>query len=413
MEVWLESLSMHLSVGMPLPSDLLFDIYHYRGISPCSSGSTTPEGIPSGHRSPALEPIREGKLAMQKINDVKTKSVENLRPIMKVSSVESLGDKKDVSKAMIKDVVGRNELYSKSCEDFAYNNLKIIETETNKFPNYENIDFLKNDSVFARDKETKEKEISLKTLGDKKQLNVDTRNENNANLTENNLKGTKFPVQLRKVPKNFTRNRFIKETPPTTDQLGKIRAETDAALEKPQKVSNLSLDNIKTTSPSKVTQKYVENKPTPETSSIKPEIPDVVSSTLKTPPTTPCCSTSKSSPSSTFSISRSIFKRTDDDSNAPKLARQAPIARGRQTPILGRKNPRENCDTLNATKPSASGSSSLVRNIIDSLNRKDRGKFELGNRTVYGRSSLKANGNPKIGTNKTLRSSSPEEFTAL
>lgn len=59
-EVWLESLSMHLSVGMPLPSDLLFDILHYRGASPSSSGSTTPEGAPPGHCSPAaLEPICE------------------------------------------------------------------------------------------------------------------------------------------------------------------------------------------------------------------------------------------------------------------------------------------------------------------------------------------------------------------
>lgn len=44
MEVWLESLSMHLAVGMPLPPDLVFDIHHYSGLSPSSSGSTTPEG---------------------------------------------------------------------------------------------------------------------------------------------------------------------------------------------------------------------------------------------------------------------------------------------------------------------------------------------------------------------------------
>lgn len=61
MEVWLESLSMHLSVGMPLPPDLVFDIQQYRGLSPSSSGSTTPEGG-GGHRSPApLEPIKEGR----------------------------------------------------------------------------------------------------------------------------------------------------------------------------------------------------------------------------------------------------------------------------------------------------------------------------------------------------------------
>lgn len=398
MEVWLESLSMHLSVGMPLPSDLLFDIYHYRGISPCSSGSTTPEGIPSGHRSPTLEPIREGKLATQKTSDVKTKIAE--KSVIKVSSVESLGDHRT------------NELYTRSCEDFAknlQNSPKIIETDPNKFPNYENIDFLKNDSVFVRDKETKEKEISLKKLGDKKQLNVDK----NANTTENNLKGSKFPVQLRKVPKNFTRNRFIKETTAANDLFGKIRCETEPIVEKPQKVSNLSLHNIKTTSPSRVTQKYVQN------TTIKPEIiPDVVSSTLKT-----CGGTvTKSSPppTTTFSISRSIFKRTDEESDQPpKLTRQAPIARGRQTPILGRKifSPRDTSPTTTATTPKpnvSGGTSSLVRNIIDSLNRKDRGgKFESGGRGVYGRSSLKTNRNPRTDTSKTLRSSSPEEFTAL
>lgn len=47
MEVWLESLSMHLSVGKPLPSDLVFDIDHFQGLSPSSSGSTTPETLAS------------------------------------------------------------------------------------------------------------------------------------------------------------------------------------------------------------------------------------------------------------------------------------------------------------------------------------------------------------------------------
>jgi len=32
MEVWLEGLAMHLSVGMPLPQDLEFDIYNYTGM---------------------------------------------------------------------------------------------------------------------------------------------------------------------------------------------------------------------------------------------------------------------------------------------------------------------------------------------------------------------------------------------
>ncbi|XP_044261442.1 LIM domain kinase 1 isoform X3 [Tribolium madens] len=78
MEVWLESLSMHLSVGMPLPPDLLFDIQHYRGISPSSSGSNTPDSI-SGHRSPALEPIKEGKMAEKpKVESVEFPNYENV-----------------------------------------------------------------------------------------------------------------------------------------------------------------------------------------------------------------------------------------------------------------------------------------------------------------------------------------------
>jgi hypothetical protein len=32
MEVWLEGLAMHLSVEMPLPQDLEFDIYNYTGM---------------------------------------------------------------------------------------------------------------------------------------------------------------------------------------------------------------------------------------------------------------------------------------------------------------------------------------------------------------------------------------------
>jgi hypothetical protein len=31
MEVWFEGLAMHLSVGMPLPKDLEFDIYNFSG----------------------------------------------------------------------------------------------------------------------------------------------------------------------------------------------------------------------------------------------------------------------------------------------------------------------------------------------------------------------------------------------
>ncbi|XP_043286294.1 LIM domain kinase 1 isoform X2 [Venturia canescens] len=61
MEVWLEGLAMHLSVGAPLPPDLDSDIRHYTGPSPSSSESTTPETL-----GPQLKPIKEGLVHQEK-----------------------------------------------------------------------------------------------------------------------------------------------------------------------------------------------------------------------------------------------------------------------------------------------------------------------------------------------------------
>ncbi|XP_033210664.1 LIM domain kinase 1 isoform X2 [Belonocnema kinseyi] len=61
MEVWLEGLAMHLSVGATLPSDLEFDIRHYTGPSPSSSESTTPETL-----APQLKPITEGQVHQER-----------------------------------------------------------------------------------------------------------------------------------------------------------------------------------------------------------------------------------------------------------------------------------------------------------------------------------------------------------
>ncbi|XP_043482401.1 LIM domain kinase 1 isoform X1 [Leptopilina heterotoma] len=61
MEVWLEGLAMHLSVGASLPSDLEFDIRHYMGPSPSSSESTTPETL-----APQLKPINEGQVHQER-----------------------------------------------------------------------------------------------------------------------------------------------------------------------------------------------------------------------------------------------------------------------------------------------------------------------------------------------------------
>ncbi|XP_070161354.1 LIM domain kinase 1 isoform X2 [Polyergus mexicanus] len=61
MEVWLEGLAMHLSVGAELPADLDFDIRNYKGPSPSSSESTTPETL-----APQLKPIKEGQVHQEK-----------------------------------------------------------------------------------------------------------------------------------------------------------------------------------------------------------------------------------------------------------------------------------------------------------------------------------------------------------
>lgn len=109
-EVWLESLSMHLSVGLQLPSDLIFDIDHYCGQSPASSGSNTPEVC----RSPTLEPICEGKTADTNI----ILNSDNLTPIVKVSSADNLIDGKKQNK--LKRILKRpnNNGLSKSYESF-------------------------------------------------------------------------------------------------------------------------------------------------------------------------------------------------------------------------------------------------------------------------------------------------------
>ncbi|KAG4079659.1 hypothetical protein HA402_010439 [Bradysia odoriphaga] len=55
LEVWLESLAIHTSVGHRLPTDLIFDIDHYKGsASRESSLSSTPDGTPPACKTPRL-----------------------------------------------------------------------------------------------------------------------------------------------------------------------------------------------------------------------------------------------------------------------------------------------------------------------------------------------------------------------
>lgn len=146
MEVWLESLSMHLSVCMPIPSDLLFDIYHYRGLSPSSSGSTTPEGIPSECRSPNLSPIKEGK--MQQNTDITDSSLrrnvsndnlkaQDTKPDVEKSKKNSLENLQDTSKLYSTDVDKSVVMLNKP-NDVRINDFSRTELGSDKIDNKSN-----------------------------------------------------------------------------------------------------------------------------------------------------------------------------------------------------------------------------------------------------------------------------------
>lgn len=312
-EVWLESLSMHLSVGMPLPPDLLFDIQHYRGLSPNSSGSNTPDSIPSGHRSPALEPITEGKMSLPITETF-------IKPIIKVSSAENLINKDD------SQVVNRGVEY----------------------PTYENVDFLKKDRIVSE---------------------VDH--------------SSKFNVQLKNVPKNFMRSRFVQEEGDENCSVkDKVKFHTG-------KISNLNLQSM-SVCPSRITQKYVSHNIVQKSGdSTHKNIPDVVSSTLNRP----SCSPTKAS--TNFSISKNIFKKqgetTPEFNNLCSSRRRFMKISG--TPVLQRRKPCE-----------PKSDNNVVKNIIDTLNGKDGDSI---NRNSFGRCSLRVTGTKKGGANTS------DEYTNL
>ncbi|KAK5638346.1 hypothetical protein RI129_012641 [Pyrocoelia pectoralis] len=365
-EVWLESLSMHLSVGIHLPSDLVFDIEHYRGQSPSSSGSTTPEGVPSGCRSPILEPICEGKTAH---DDSKIMlSADNLKPIIKVSSADNLisGRKQNI-KPILKnstntnlsksyencsrpsDTTSYNDILStKSCEDFSPSTYKSTERIlkqssydpdiTSGNPDYENINFLRNDTAFISDTE---KFIGVEPLKMTKEVPS----------KENNSTNTGHVVALRQVPKNFTRNQLTskpielsnEDDPVTTSVKDRIKflgkkssfdvTKAKSVVNTQPKLSNLSLESmsIKTGSlPSSVTQKFVKSiANNVESSSVSGRsnvsqfcgIPDLVSSTFNRPkqvtsPPKEC--ENKSAAAGNFCINRNIFKNSSH-TNSTKI----------------------------------------------------------------------------------------------
>ncbi|KAB0791335.1 hypothetical protein PPYR_03135 [Photinus pyralis] len=430
-EVWLESLSMHLSVGIHLPSDLVFDIEHYRGQSPSSSGSTTPEGIPSGCRSPILEPICEGKTAPSKDSKIML-SADNLKPIIKVSSADNLitGRKSNV-KPILKNATNaslsksyencsRNSdstrgdvLSTKSCEDFG--------PSTYKSPEYENINFLRNDAAFISDTE---KFIGVEPL--KVASSATSGKENNSTS-----KGQLLP-QLRQVPKNFTRNQLgevSKEEEPVIsvkDRIKFLGKKSCFEVNKPKsvvntqpKLSNLSLESmsIKTgsLSPSSVTQKYVKSVANNADAAGRTNsdgapqfcgIPDIVSSTFNRPKV----SDASKNATSSFCINRNIFKNSlgRDSGSSSSAAKPVSFVQRRESSV-NKGGEAEAASARNLPKPT----SSIVKNIIQTLNHRDSGRFDFKSRNTYGRGSLKVLGNPKVNINSPARCSSPQEFTAL
>lgn len=119
------------------------------------------------------------------------RSNENLKPIIKMPSVEN----------NMPDTLKQNPIIKVSGDD----NKNIEEPKIGEFPNYENIDFLRNDAIFACDSQ---KTINNKIINEK--------------LSEDKQE-TRFNVHLRKVPKNFTRNRFVKEIRENSEEPASVK----------------------------------------------------------------------------------------------------------------------------------------------------------------------------------------------
>lgn len=367
-----------------------------------------------------------------------------MKPIIKVSSADSIGDNCDTNiKSKQPNLI--EQIIDDSTKDH----------RVPACPTYENLDFLKNDKMFSKDTE---KHVSVQNLANTKLKTVD-KAQFLKHHNENNLKENTFNVNLRTVPKNFTRNRFIKECKKELEDRHVLLA----------KQSNLSLGSMNAaTSP--VTEKFVN------ISSNFPNKSNLKESNLGTKQfEANSGSHSSKTPFGVFSpepISRNIpercslsrrrYTRDSDDSPVPKrtplLQRKSTTSKFysantdeqtkedepsgilakvlRRTPIFERKTfkptqldhsqkiPEEhsrsktqmilNKERIDAPSTSAfkGASSNVVRSIVDSLNRKSGG-LSFGNRGGYGRSSLKVIGSPKVNLKGVVRGSLDTEFTAL
>lgn len=415
MEVWLESLSMHLSVCMPIPSDLLFDIYHYRGLSPTSSGSTTPEGIPSECRSPNLQTIKEGKMQHTTVVDVpdgvrRNVSNENLKgqdiksdkeiakEIIKKSSYENIHDKDKLYSAIEKSLSKLNKTTDSLTDIEIKNDLRNDKTSDNKLSKSSSID----DSLQLANKNLNKKYINPVNIHNSSRQDEPSSTTKNSS-TNNSL------VALRKVPKNFTRNRFrhCQEVPEISNisSLSKLNVLPKYSSSKDGKDSISQTAQISQTN---------ERENTDRVPKLVSNIPDIVSS----------CTIKKTAPNVNITRSNVTPNKLKLATNISNISSSNTSTAPSCSITLERRRLPEIhkiCDVkipLNKTSASNnssisnnSKSSSLVKNIVDTLNRNEN-KPATKPEELYARRTRNDVKN-KSESSRRIRSSSPVESTAL
>lgn len=346
-----------------------------------------------------MEPITEGRPSEALPNPADKKAVIQvqttgnvpIRPIIKVSSADSLVSDCDRGKMITPG------------------SLDVVDKPA--CPTYENLDFLRNDKMFSRDAQ----KVSVKNLAPNKPKVVD-KPQFLATANENNLR-TNFSVHLRTVPKNFTRNRFkaAESGRSFDDPVGK-----HALLAKQTNVqtpSNISLGSMDTPL-SDVANKFVKNLNTCNKGK------ELASSSLDRKGGF----TSRDAPGRS-SLSRHRYTRDCEDRRTPLLQRTGKFQQEespckaessgilakvlRRTPIFERKSFKQlQMDSNIPVQEEKVSSSSVVRNIVESFNKKSGG-LSFGSRGGYGRSSMKVMGNPKVNLKGLVRGSLDNEFTAL
>lgn len=369
-----------------------------------------------------MEPITEGK-PTQDIQKVPVTATPNI--LSKVPSNEKIYQNKS-PKPIIK--------VSSPTEDLLDIKELIPPCRT-----YENLDFLKNDNIFSKDSQ---KSVCVKNLTTSTLKSMDKPQLMQPNSNENNLKVRSFNVNLRSVPKNFTRNRFIRDFEDTGQKHNLLAKQSNLnAPNHSVKVSNLTLGSMKSAS-SPVTEKFVNSrgnyksdlvssslvfeacKDAPEQNRNKTFLPRTVPERCSLYRRRYCRDTEESPvPKRTPLLQRKTSSKFITESEEPlqKDEETGILAKVlRRTPIFERKSFKPQMEPQavkqEVNPPSTSGfrgsGTSIVRNIVDSLNRKSGG-LSFGNRGGYGRSSLKVVGSPKVNLKGVVRGNLDTEFTPL